>query len=90
MRVDVQRHSSLNSVSDGMDGQRHALATSPENSPDTQGTGGWMGPRDCLGGFGEEETSFPLPVFETRTFQREASPYSITSFICCFSCVERS
>ena len=89
-RVDVLRRSRLNSASDGVDGQHHAAANPPENSPDTQCTGGWMGPWECLVGCGEEETSFPLPVFETRTFERVASPYAITSFIRCFSFVERS
>ena len=65
MRVDVQHHSFLNSLPDGVDGHSHAPAISPGKSPDTQCTGGWMGPRDCLGGCGEEETLFPLPVFET-------------------------
>ena len=76
MRVDVEHHSFLNSLSDGVAGQRHATATSPGNSPDTRSTGGWKGPRDCLGGCGEEETSFPLPVFEIRTLQRVASHYA--------------
>jgi hypothetical protein len=76
VRVDVQHHSFLNSMPDGVVGQRYAPATSPGNSPDTQCTGGWMGPRDSLGGCGEEETSFPLPVFETRTFQRVTSRYA--------------
>jgi hypothetical protein len=58
--VNVQHHSSLNPVPDGVDCQRHATVTSTGYSPDIKRTGGWMGPRDCLGGCGEEETSFPL------------------------------
>ena len=90
MRVDVQYHSFLNSLSDGVDGQRHTPATSAGNSLDTQCAGGGIGSRECLGGCGEEETSLPLPVFETSTFQHVASRSAITSFICCFSFVERS
>ena len=59
MRVEVQHHSFLNSVPDGVDGQHHVQATSPGNSPDTQCTGGWMGPRDCLGGCWEGKLLFP-------------------------------
>jgi len=72
-RVDVQHHSFLNSLSDRVDGQRHTPATSAGSSLDTQCVGGGMGPRERLGGCGEEETSFPLPVFETTTFQHVAS-----------------
>jgi len=41
-------------------------------------------------GIEKRKLCFPLQVFESRTFQRVASRYAITSFICCLLFVERS
>jgi hypothetical protein len=64
---------SLTSALDGVGGQRHAPAALPMERPSTHLTGGWMGPRAGLDGYGK---SRPSPGFDTRAAQPVASPYT--------------
>jgi hypothetical protein len=76
IRVDVQHHSFLNSVPDGVDGQHHAppLLQETVQTPNVQ-EAGWT-PGTVWVGVEKKGTSFPSPVFETRTFQPVASRYA--------------
>jgi hypothetical protein len=58
----------------GVGGQIHATAALPPgNRPDTNCTGGWVGPR---GWFGRMWKVFPPTGFDSRTFLPVASPYT--------------
>jgi len=48
----------------GVDGQRHAPASTSGERPDTHCIGGWVGPRVGLDGRGK---SRPLPGFDPQT-----------------------
>ena len=55
-------------------GQRHApVALPPGERHGTHCTGGWVGPRVGLDGYGQ---SHPLPGFDPRTVQPVASRYT--------------
>jgi hypothetical protein len=57
----------------GVGGQRHTPATFyPRERPGTHYTGGWVGQRVCLEGYGK---SRPSPGFDLRTVQLVASRY---------------
>ena len=57
----------------------------PGENPHTHSIGGWVGPRACLDGFGEEKIYLlPVPAFEPLTVQPVASPAK-HYFLCCTS-----
>jgi len=64
---------SLNSVPDGVGGQRHAPAVLPREIPGTDCIGGWVGLRAGLDRCGKCR---PPPKFDPRTAQPVASRYT--------------
>jgi len=57
----------------GVGGQRHDPAALPLERPGTHCTGGWMGLRACLDGYGKSRLQ---SEFDPRTVQPVASRYT--------------
>ena len=67
----------LNSVLDGLGGQRHALAALPQEKPGNHCTGGWVGPRSGLDSCGNSLShwdSIPRPFSLWQVYADWAIP----------------